>query len=175
VGFLQAADAVAQMIPVEDFFVDVGELDAAGEFREVGVALDEGLRVEDDGVFEVLLGDFGADGAAEFAFDLDFGHGFGFLAEARALGAVKDVVLGGLVVALAHEFLLDHVLDVFDVDEGLVATADALGDAAGDVDGGFGVLFDGEEGFANGDLNFGLRPWDNVAIAADQGGRGSDC
>jgi hypothetical protein len=87
----------------------------------------------------------GGDGDHELLVGV-LGVGFEFLAEAGALGAVEDVVFGGLEVALAHEFLLDHVLDVLDVDEGLVATADALGDAAGDVDGGLGVFLDGEEG-----------------------------
>ena len=158
-GVLQLVDAVAGDGPVEDFLVDVGEEDAAGEFREVGVFLDEGLGVEDDGVFEVLFGDFIANGAAEFALDFSFADvefeadgGIGdalaqvgaipeggnaivgndgdhqllvrilgevlfFLAHACALVAVADVVGGGLEVALAHEFLLDHVLDVLDVDE----------------------------------------------------------
>jgi hypothetical protein len=89
-------------------------------------------------------------------------------AEAGAFGAVADVVGGGLEVALAHEFLLDHVLDVLDVDERRIATADALGDAAGDFDGGFGVFLDGEEGFSDGDFDLGLGPRDDVAIAADQ-------
>jgi hypothetical protein len=70
----------------------------------------------------------GGDGDHEFLVGI-LGAGLLFLAEARALGAVEDVVLGGLEVALAHEFLLHHVLDVLDVDEGLVAAADALGDA----------------------------------------------
>lgn len=75
---------------------------------------------------------------------------------------------GGLEVALLHELFLDHVLDVLDVDEGVVAGADALGDAAGDVGGGLRDFVDGEEGFANGDLDLGFAPRDDVAIAADQ-------
>ncbi len=71
-------------------------------------------------------------------------------------------------MALAHEFLLDHVLDVLDVDEGLVATADALGDGLGDVHGGLGVFLDGEECLADGDFDFRFRPRDDVAVAADQ-------
>jgi hypothetical protein len=71
VGVFQFVDAVLEDGPVEDFLVDIGEEDAAGEFREVGVLFDEGLGVEDDGVLEVLFGDLIADGAAEFAFDLD--------------------------------------------------------------------------------------------------------
>ena len=38
VGGLERADAVAHDVPAEDFLVDVGELDAAGELGEVGVA-----------------------------------------------------------------------------------------------------------------------------------------
>ncbi len=96
------------------------------------------------------------------------GEVFFFLAEAGSLIAVADVVGGGLEVALAHEFFLDHVLDVLDVDEGGVATADAVGDAFCDVNSGFWIFLDGEEGFANGDLDLGLGPWDDVAIAADE-------
>jgi hypothetical protein len=158
-GLLQFVDAVAEDGPVEYFLVDVGEQDAAGEFREVGVLLDECLGVEDDGVFEVFFGDLVADGAAEFALDFGFadveveadgsvGNALAeitaipergdavviddgdhqllvgvlsevllLLAHAGALVAVADVVGGGLEVALAHEFLLDHVLDILDVDE----------------------------------------------------------
>ncbi len=74
VGLLEFVDAIAGDGPIEDFLVDVGEEDAAGEFREIGVFLDEGLGVEDNGVFEVLFGDFIADGAAEFAVDIGFGE-----------------------------------------------------------------------------------------------------
>jgi hypothetical protein len=73
VGGFELVDAVAEDAPIEDFFVDVGEEDAGGKFREVGVFFDESLGVEDDGTFEVLGGNFVADGAAEFAFDLGFG------------------------------------------------------------------------------------------------------
>ncbi len=211
VGFLELLDAIGGDVPIEDFLVDVGEEDAGGEFREVRVLFDEGLGVEDDGGFEILGGNFRADGAAEFALDLLLGeveveadggeldalfqlhavpeggiairsgdddHGIlreilggVFLilgAQAAALGTVEDVVLGGLVVALAHEFLLDVVLDVLDVDEGLVALADEFGDGVGDLGGGLGVLVDGEEGLADGDLDLGLAPRHDVAIAADE-------
>ena len=84
------------------------------------------------------------------------------------MGAIEDVMFGGLVVALAHELFLDDVLDVLDVDEGLVTAANALGDALGDVDGGLGIFLDGEEGLADGDFNFGFRPWDDVAVAANE-------
>jgi len=74
VGGLQGADAVAHDVPAEDFFIDVGELDAAGELGEVGVLLDEGLRVEDDGGVEVLLEDLVVGGAAEFLLDFLVGE-----------------------------------------------------------------------------------------------------
>ena len=67
---LQLADAVAHDVPAEHLFVDVGELDAAGELREVGVLLDQRLRVEDDRGVEVLLRNLVEDGAAQFGFDL---------------------------------------------------------------------------------------------------------
>ena len=159
VGVFQFIDAIAKDRPIEDFLVDVGEQDAGGELREVGVFFDERLGVEDDGVFEVLGGNFIADRAAEFAFDIGVGDveveadgGVGdalaevgavpergyaivgndgdhqflvwilgevlfFLAHAGAFVAVADVVGGSLEVALAHEFFLNHVLDVLDVDE----------------------------------------------------------
>jgi hypothetical protein len=53
-GSAQGADAVANDVPAEDLLVDVGELDAAGELGEVGVLLDQGLGIEDDGLLEVF-------------------------------------------------------------------------------------------------------------------------
>ena len=100
---LQLVDAVREDVPAEDFLVDVGEEDAAGELGEVGVLLDEGLGVEDDGVLEVLFGDLVADGAAEFALDLgvgdaeveaDGGEGDA-LAEVGAVPEGGDAVVGG--------------------------------------------------------------------------------
>src|SRR5204863_6735376 len=55
VGGLEGADALLHNIPAEDFLVDISKLDTAGELREVGILLDQGLRVEDDGGVEVLL------------------------------------------------------------------------------------------------------------------------
>ena len=71
-------------------------------------------------------------------------------------------------MSLAHQFLLHHVLNVLDVNKGLVATADALGDGLGDVDGGLGVFLDREESFSDSDLDLRFRPWHDIAIAADQ-------
>ena len=73
-----------------------------------------------------------------------------------------------------HEFLLHHVLDFLDVDEGLRRGADALRDGARDGDGGRGVALHGEEGLADGDLDLLLAPRDDLVVAADdaQGRRG---
>jgi len=209
VGFLEGLDAIGEDIPREDFFVDVGKEDASGELGHVGVLFEEGLGVEDDGLLEVLTGDFGADGAAELVLDIFLGHGeleadhgkldtlleFGavpelglavlgdgdegflggvldfdrvFEAEAGALVAIADVVGGDLKEALAHEFFLNKVLDILDVDEGLVAEADAGGDGMGDALGAFGVLLDGEKGPGDRLLDLGLGPGDDVAIPPDE-------
>ena len=214
VGFAEAFDAVAGDAPIEDFLVDVGEEDAGCELRKIGVALDEGAGVEDDGVFQDVLGHLAGEGAAEFALDLggveveveadhgeldpffefgavpegvlavplgdhderllevvrgglDFGAGV-FLALAGAVGAVEDVALGDLEIALAHEFLLDEVLDILDVDEGGFAGADALGDGAGDGGGGLGVFLHVEERAAAGVLDFRFHPRDDGAVAPDE-------
>ena len=50
-------DAVPDDIPAENLLVDEGEQDAAGEFGEVGVVLDEGLGVEDDDGLEIVAAD----------------------------------------------------------------------------------------------------------------------
>ena len=55
------------------------------------------------------------------------------LADAGAVGAVEDVVLGDLEVALAHELLLDEVLDLLDADDGLAEVGHAAGDGGGDA------------------------------------------
>lgn len=47
VGRLQALDALAVDLPVERLLVDVGQEDPGGEAREVGVTLDQRLRVQD--------------------------------------------------------------------------------------------------------------------------------
>ena len=188
--FLQAVDAVAHDVPVEDLLVDVGEQDAAGELGEVGVLFDQRLGVEDDRAAQVLLADFGADGAAQLPFDavlvqaeieandgeLDAALEFaavpkdalailaadddkgvllgirrglgGFLAHAGALGAVEDVAFGDLVESLPHQFLLDHVLHILDVNEGPIAAADAGGYRASDLDGALSVFLGGEKGLA---------------------------
>lgn len=66
--------------------------------------------------------------------------------KAGALVTIADVVCGDFEVALAHELILDVVLDVFDVDEGLVTSADVGGDGLGDGVCGAGVFFESQEG-----------------------------
>jgi hypothetical protein len=103
VELLQGADAVADDVPAEDLLVDVGELDAAGELGEVGVLLDQGLRVEDDGGIQVLLGNLVVDGAAELGLDLVGGEAeveadAGELDALAEVGAVpEDVFAVGLL------------------------------------------------------------------------------
>jgi len=208
--FLELGDAVAGDAPAEDFLVDVGEADAGGELREVGVDLDEALGVELDGLAEVGLGDLVEETAAEFGFDLvrradefEAGGGEGDalaqlvavpevggtvgvldedhrllavvddgrlggeeLAFAGAEGAVEDVALGDLIVALAHELLLDEVLDLLDADDGLAEVGDATRDAGGDALGRGGILLHREEGEADGLADLVREPRHNLAVTA---------
>ena len=75
---------------------------------------------------------------------------------------------GDFEVALAHQFFLHEVLHVFDVDEGFFAFAHAGGDGFGDVVGGSGVFFEGEEGACGGGFDFGFGPRDDVAVATNE-------
>ena len=93
------------------------------------------------------------------------------LALALAIGAIEDVGLGDLVEPLAHEVLLDDVLDVLDVGEEvgeprLHLFDHAVDDARRDVR--LDVGADGADGFADGVANAGAvegddfaRPFDN--------------
>ena len=131
---------------------DHGELDALLEFSavpEVGLAVIGG-----DGDEGFLGGVLDFDGVVE--------------AEAGALVAVADVVSGNFEEALTHELLLNEVLDVFDVDEGLVAETDGGGDGMGDALSALGVFLDGEEGAGDSLLDLGLGPGNDVAIASDE-------
>ena len=92
----------------------------------------------------------------------------GLGAEAGPLGAVKNVALGDLVIPLAHQFLLDHVLDIFDMDEGMVAEADPVGHRAGNARGGFRIFFGREKRLPAGRLDFCLDPRNYGAVAPDQ-------
>ena len=92
----------------------------------------------------------------------------GFFAHAGALGPVEDVAFGDLVEPLPHQFLLDHVLHILDVSEGLIAAADAGGYRAGNLDGTFGVFLGGEKGLAAGNFNLAFVPRHDGPVAADQ-------
>ena len=85
-----------------------------------------------------------------------------------AVGTVEDIGLGYFIVAVFHEFLLDEILNVFDVDEGLFEAQEMFSDFAGDVDSGPRVLVEGEKGFADGDFDFVGIPGNDVAVAADE-------
>ena len=89
-------------------------------------------------------------------------------AVAGALEAIGHVGAHRLKIAEAAEFFFDHVLDVFDVNEGLLADADALGDGLSDIVGRISGFTDGKKGLANGDFDFGFGPRNDVAIAADE-------
>ena len=90
VEVLQLADAVLHDVPAEHLLVEVGELDAAGEPGEVGVLLDQGLRVEDDRGVEVLLGDLVVDRAPQLGLDLLVGQAE-VQADARELDPLAQV------------------------------------------------------------------------------------
>ena len=85
--FLQGADAVADDIPAEHFFVDVAELDPAGEFSEISIFLDERLGVENNRVVEITERDVIEQGAPQFCFDLIRGE-----AELEADGGKLDAL-----------------------------------------------------------------------------------
>ena len=125
-GF-DASDAIAQDVPAENFFVDVGEEDATSELREVGIFFDHRAGIEDDGLLEVIGGNFRADGATQLALDFVFCE-----AEIEADGGEGDAFFqvgtvpeGGLAFFIGdddHRLLID-VLDDFLV---VAAVAGAL-------------------------------------------------
>ena len=86
----------------------------------------------------------------------------------RTTCAVKDVRLSHLEMTLAHHLFLDGVLHVFDVDEGLPADVEAIGDRTCDVDCGLGVEVQREERLTHSDLDLGLTPRHDLTVAADQ-------
>ena len=103
VSLLERLDAVVLNIPRQDLLVDVREKNAAGELGHVGILFEEGLGVENDGLLEVAGGDLGADGAAEFLFDILFGNGelesdHGELDALLELGTIPEIgsaIFGG--------------------------------------------------------------------------------
>ena len=103
-------------------------------------------------------------------FDLGFWCGIdgGILAVAATLGAVEDVAFGDLVETLAHQFLLNHVLYVLDVNESTVTKAHTLRHSTGNCNGAFRILFHREESLAAGLFDLGWHPWNHGAISADE-------
>ena len=83
------------------------------------------LRAIPENIFAIALGDHD-----EGILDITGGGlGFGFCvlgAVTGALGAVKNVALGDLVISLPHQFLLDQILNIFDVNECRLTNADSL-------------------------------------------------
>ena len=79
-----------------------------------------------------------------------------FSAETGPFVAVADIVGSDLVVPLLHELFLNDILNVFDVDEGLVTVFDAVGHGTGHCESRSGVFLQGEEGSSDGllDLTF---------------------
>ena len=94
-----------------------------------------------------------------------------FSAKAGPFVAVADVVSSDLVVSLLHELFLNDILDVFDMDEGLVAVFDAVGHGMGHCESRSGVFLQGEEGSGDGLLNLTFRPRDNIAVTTNQADR----
>ena len=92
----------------------------------------------------------------------------GFLTHAGALGPIKDVALGDLVESLPHQFLLNHVLHILDVNEGAIAAADTSGYRASDLYGAFSVFLGGEKRLATGNFDLAFVPRHDGAVAADQ-------
>ena len=90
-----------------------------------------------------------------------------FSAVAGALGAVKNVALGHLVIPLSHEFLLNQILHILDMNEGRFAGADALSDASRNGCGGGGIFLHIEKRTTAGVLDFGFHPRNNRAVATD--------
>ena len=67
---LKGADAVTNDVPTKNFFIDVGKQDAGGELGEISILFHQGLRVENDGILELIQRDVTVDGATKFRLDL---------------------------------------------------------------------------------------------------------
>ena len=94
-----------------------------------------------------------------------------FRTKAGPFVAVADIVRSDLVVSLLHELLLNDILDVFDMDEGLVAVFDAVGHGMGHCESRSGVFLQGEEGSGDRLLDLTFRPRDDIAITTNQADR----
>ena len=71
VRIAEALDAIALDFPIKDFLVDIREHDAGREFCEIRITLDERAGVENDRVFQDVLGHLGGKRAAKLALDLE--------------------------------------------------------------------------------------------------------
>ena len=69
-GITESFNAVALNFPIKDFFVNVGEHDASRELGEVSITLDERTGIQNDCVFQNVLGHLGSKGSAKLALDL---------------------------------------------------------------------------------------------------------
>ena len=161
---------------LEVFKRDVG-VQGAAELHLDLVAGEAEVEAEDgevDALFEILS--VPEEGGAVCGFDDDESllllavlliEDGGFLlfalAHFGAEGAVLDVAAGDFEEALLHELFFDKVLDVFDVNELFVFGNDGAADGLGDLDGGGGIKFEGEEGLAHGDLDLVVVPGDELA------------
>ena len=136
---------------------DHGKLNAA---LELGTIPENGLAIALSDDDERVLG----------FLDLGIRSGIGccILAVATALGAVKNVAFGDLVEPLAHQFLLNHVLHILDVNEGAVTKAYALRHSASDRDGAFRIFLHRQESLAACFLDLGWHPGDHVPISANE-------
>ena len=130
VGGFDAINAIAGDVPIEHFLVDVGEQDAAGEFREVGIFFDQSAGIENDGLLEVVGGNFRSDRAAEFAFDLIFRE-----AEVEAYGGkgdaffeVEPIPEGGLTIVAEDDDhgILVRVLGSFFMIDAVASALEAI-------------------------------------------------
>ena len=70
-GITETFDAVALDFPIEDFLVNVGEHDTSRELGEVSISLDERAGIQDDCVFQDVLGHLGGKGSAKLALDVE--------------------------------------------------------------------------------------------------------
>ena len=94
-----------------------------------------------------------------------------FRAKTGPFVAVADIVRSDLIVSLLHELFLNDILNVFNMDEGLVTIFDAVGHGMSHCEGRSGVFLQGEEGSGDRLLDLTFRPRDNIAVTTNQADR----
>jgi len=72
--FFQLANAIAHDVPIEDFFVDVGENNPAGKLGEIRIMLNQALGIEDDRPLKIGFLHLAVNRSAQFGFDLLVGQ-----------------------------------------------------------------------------------------------------